>query len=417
MKKRYMAVLIIVALAVTTLTAGCLLAEGDPAYASAVQPRQVEETLAEMLPDGQLDQWRETTPKAVSDATDWRIFSYQNQYAFLLAEDTLYPLCTMWGGWGLTSAVPWDYDDNGVVDLLYTYSWGSGIHRSHVAVFDAVARLSLDLEVVYAGYDEDAVVLPPTEAAPGEFPVYLADSVFHEEGGVVFPLLKRIGVAHIRNGVPCVAYTDTSWAKWGETIEAAGPEQGFGFPVDNETPVADDPAASIAELEAVYGAYRGAAMLKSGHTVVELSLQEAHEALPIPALRKCGEGNMYYAVYPVAEGGRYYAFFYAWGTEAILFHTVWLQELPPVSACAAIETGISTAEDVMALLPVTEFAQSLQYAACSFTLLEDGRYLELFYRYDREADAYIVTDGQIIPAETARHFANLSRILPGDLPQ
>jgi hypothetical protein len=39
------------------------------------------------------------------------------------------------GGYGVISMYVTDLDRNGEPELAYTYSWGSGLHRSHVAVY------------------------------------------------------------------------------------------------------------------------------------------------------------------------------------------------------------------------------------------------------------------------------------------
>ena len=57
------------------------------------------------------------------------------------------------GGYGLCSAAPWDYDENGTVDLLYTYSWGSGMHRSILALFDRTKWEAQELYVYYPDSD------------------------------------------------------------------------------------------------------------------------------------------------------------------------------------------------------------------------------------------------------------------------
>lgn len=414
MRKRII-VLLVILLAVIAVAAAAV--HGGKAYDSAIIASQEDmealyAALGGEISEEHLSEWWEITPKAVSDTTDWRIFKLQNQYSYLLVEGELYPLCSMWGGWGVTSAVPWDYDGNGVMDLLYTYSWGSGIHRSHVAVFDATAKLTCELQVVYAEYDEDAVVLPPEQDAPEAFPVYLASPTYGADLPMRFLLKEEIGVVHIQDGIPRCDYTTADFSD-AATIDAA--DLSLGFPVDNTSPLSDYPAVSITELDAVFGDYRGEAVLHRTSTEEWPRLEAAHAALPIPALRKAGDYT-YYAVYPVQEGGRYLAFFSAYDADAILTHAVWLQELPSASACAQIVPDVSTALDVAEQFPGTEFFESLQYAAYSFTLLDDGTYLEVLYRYDIESDTYIVRDAFIVPAETARHFACMGRVMSADLP-
>lgn len=179
---------------------------GQP-YASAIIASQTDLTafyaaMGEGLSQEQRNECVEITPKAVSDTTDWRLFTLQRQYSFLLADGEVYILCNDWGGWGVTSAVPWDYDGNGVTDLLYTYSWGSGLHRSHVSVFDMTTRQEIRLTAIYAEHDEDAVVLPPQKDAPDCFRVCLTKAVHSFYEPLQFPLKKEIGTVTLQDGQP-----------------------------------------------------------------------------------------------------------------------------------------------------------------------------------------------------------------------
>ncbi len=55
---------------------------------------------------------------------------------YLLYKNNIYYFAFGNGGYGFINAVTCDYDNNGISDILYTYSYGSGIHRSEVALFD-----------------------------------------------------------------------------------------------------------------------------------------------------------------------------------------------------------------------------------------------------------------------------------------
>ena len=144
----------------------------------------------------------EITPAAVSEETDWRIFTLQNQYSFMLAGGEVHTLCCYWGGWGVTSALPWDYDKNGVIDLLYTYSWGSGMHRSHVSLFDMTAKKEIMLTTVYAENFDDAVVLPAEPDPPERFRVCLTDAPDSIDAPKQFVLRKWIGEVTLQEGQP-----------------------------------------------------------------------------------------------------------------------------------------------------------------------------------------------------------------------
>jgi hypothetical protein len=55
--------------------------------------------------------------------------------AFLIKKSKIYPLSIGFGGWGLTSMCVCDLNEDAKPELAYTFSWGSGLHRSHLAVF------------------------------------------------------------------------------------------------------------------------------------------------------------------------------------------------------------------------------------------------------------------------------------------
>lgn len=211
MKKRIL--ILLAALVILALLGTAVIAwidhrsiAGQP-YASAITASQEDlkafhTAMGDELSQEQRNECVEITPEAVSDATDWRMFTLQSQYSFLLADGEVYILCNYWGGRGVTSALPWDYDGNGVMDLLYTYSWGSGIHRSHVSVFDMTAKQEVLLTMIYTEYFEDAVVLPAEPDAPDCFRVCLTEVVHSFYEPRQFSLKKEIGTVTLQNGLP-----------------------------------------------------------------------------------------------------------------------------------------------------------------------------------------------------------------------
>jgi hypothetical protein len=60
--------------------------------------------------------------------------SIQEADAYLIRKGTVFPLSIGFGGSGLTSMCVCDLNRDGKLKLAYTYSWGSGITRSHLAV-------------------------------------------------------------------------------------------------------------------------------------------------------------------------------------------------------------------------------------------------------------------------------------------
>ena len=86
------------------------------------------------------------TPTAVSAETDIKIFKYSNSGAtFALIDGEVFQICTYFGGYGFVNAVPWDYDEDGNLDLLIASSWGSGLHRSEISIFNTKTKQSIFL--------------------------------------------------------------------------------------------------------------------------------------------------------------------------------------------------------------------------------------------------------------------------------
>lgn len=111
------------------------------------------------------------TPEIVSKETDCMIFKFADSCAsFLLYDNLIYPLGEFFGGLGIVDIKLCDFDNNGKSDLLYTYSWGSGLHRSLIGHFNLETRKETTLD--YAYLNEDMVL---KKTAQSEFSVYHAD--------------------------------------------------------------------------------------------------------------------------------------------------------------------------------------------------------------------------------------------------
>lgn len=77
------------------------------------------------------------TPPLVFEKTGCLVFKYaKSSAAFLQVGRQIFVLGESFGGHGLTDLQLCDFDRNGQLDLIYTYSWGSGLHRSLVGHFN-----------------------------------------------------------------------------------------------------------------------------------------------------------------------------------------------------------------------------------------------------------------------------------------
>lgn len=93
---------------------------------------------------------------------------------YLLKGDRVESLGIGFGGFGVTSMCVTDLDSNGEPELTYTYSWGSGIHRSLVSVYSEEWSESRDAIIVYPHgdlilnkFDDQTVFVKATSNFPG----------------------------------------------------------------------------------------------------------------------------------------------------------------------------------------------------------------------------------------------------------
>ena len=121
------------------------------------------------------------TPSVVSMRTDIKIFKFSDSCVSLaLINGEVYELCTSFGGYGFFNAVPWDYDNDGTMDLLIASSWGSGLHRSEISVFNVrtkestVICSSTDLESANSESDWFVATQSPSSYTgdPEKMPIY-----------------------------------------------------------------------------------------------------------------------------------------------------------------------------------------------------------------------------------------------------
>lgn len=93
------------------------------------------------------------TPPQVASETDMKIFKFSDScISLVLLDDQIYNLCESFGGYGFVNAIPCDFDNDGNKDLLIASSWGSGMHRSIISVFNSVTKEST---VIYDTSDTD----------------------------------------------------------------------------------------------------------------------------------------------------------------------------------------------------------------------------------------------------------------------
>lgn len=79
---------------------------------------------------------------------------FRSAETHLIIDKQVHRLGMAFGGYGVTSMAVADLDQDQQPELFYTYSWGSGLHRAHLAVYlPQQAGASMGAEPVYLNED------------------------------------------------------------------------------------------------------------------------------------------------------------------------------------------------------------------------------------------------------------------------
>lgn len=114
------------------------------------------------------------TPENIKQKSDYQVFKYNASSAsFLLYEGNIHPLGEWFGGLGVTSMALADLDGDGKQELYFTYSWGSGIHRSHAAYFDPTDKQIIKFE--YMHLNEDMMIAVNSDGEPSLYTAVISD--------------------------------------------------------------------------------------------------------------------------------------------------------------------------------------------------------------------------------------------------
>lgn len=114
--------------------------------------------LIEKLPAGyEEDTCFNVTPESISEKYGFTIYKYDSSCAsFLMYEEAVYPLGEWFGGYGATSFAVADMNGDGEKEVYFTFSWGSGIHRSQIGYFDTADKTVTVFD--YSDYTGDMVL-------------------------------------------------------------------------------------------------------------------------------------------------------------------------------------------------------------------------------------------------------------------
>ena len=154
------------------------------------------------------------TPPEVAAETNMKIFKFSDScISCVWIDDAVYELCVSFGGYGFVNAVPCDFDNDGNKDLLVASSWGSGLHRSIISVFNSVSKESTILydtsSTANPGIDLFVAAVIPAyssikpEDAPVYYAVYSAKiSVNDHLADLSYTATNLVGFIEVENGAP-----------------------------------------------------------------------------------------------------------------------------------------------------------------------------------------------------------------------
>ena len=104
----------------------------------------------------------EVTTREILERLQAQVFQYRGHTGsvdevecYLIKNGDVYPLSIGFGGSGLTSMCVCDLDGDSKPELAYTYSWGSGIHRTHFALIFASDPHPTKIETTFTFRDFD----------------------------------------------------------------------------------------------------------------------------------------------------------------------------------------------------------------------------------------------------------------------
>ncbi|CAM4299605.1 hypothetical protein [Paenibacillus typhae] len=128
-------------LGVCMMTAGLLLTgcatDAKPAKLSKEDARTIVEDKLDQSSSSLAGQLADITPDDVWEETGHQLFKDSSSLeTYVVADGKAAVLGTGFGGSGVTSVVPYDVNGDGAGDLVYAYSYGSGIHRSVMSWMD-----------------------------------------------------------------------------------------------------------------------------------------------------------------------------------------------------------------------------------------------------------------------------------------
>lgn len=138
-----------------------------------------------------------TSPR-VTDRVDCRIFKLRDTFeTFVVFGDKVYPIGISFGGFGSVDILSADPDGDGTYELICTYSYGSGLHRSHVGIMNLEDGTFITAD--YTLFNKDMLL---AETEEGTLMLYEAAISGFEEG-MNYTLTSQtyIGALEYKDGI------------------------------------------------------------------------------------------------------------------------------------------------------------------------------------------------------------------------
>nr|WP_308624072.1 hypothetical protein [uncultured Eisenbergiella sp.] len=158
------------------------------------------------------------TPAALSEEYGIAVYKYDSSCAsFLLYEDAVYPLGTWFGGFGVTSFALADMNRDGREEVYFTFSWGSGMHRSQIGYFDTAQRTVTVFD--YSNYEGDMVL-----KTDGKGSLYACNAVCDAASFVDIQLTPVSKAASVECRLGLISLVPQESSSWTEAQNIPGTE-------------------------------------------------------------------------------------------------------------------------------------------------------------------------------------------------
>lgn len=142
------------------------------------------------------DELYNITPQEITAKYGFRIFKYdQNCESYLEYNGNVYTLGTGFGGLGTVSFAVADLNNDGAIEIYFSYSWGSGIHRSRIGYFDSE---SLEVSVFDISCENKDMVLSVKDGKLGAYIAKIGGKGFVN---ISAEQLDKIGEITVDNGM------------------------------------------------------------------------------------------------------------------------------------------------------------------------------------------------------------------------